>query len=282
MKKVLLVLAFVLSAAQAFAQVPNYLAQVEACAVKFPDAYNCAHVDSRNCKADFVIFCARDIQQSTGDTRLGVNWKRGNVGDLSLDVFAYKGGPTTDRVNGGGMSVIDILSCAGGDPGVCSQRPAWQVHTASDSPVGAWVDPFSVNPSAGGGSTTPPAGGGTTNPPASGGGSVNLGPVLDKLAGLDGKLNSLQAEVAGLKQVVQGLQGDLLDRDFVVSAVDRFGRQLDYIQGKTEGVAATADDTRRRLEDVVQTVNLISSMQFSFPEYKGSVLGFGVTLRPVK
>lgn len=143
MKRTWFTILYLLLAAPALAQVPNAQAQVEACAAKYPEAFACMHHDGQPCARDFVILCARDMGGPWG-----VNGKRGNPRDLSMDVIAYRGAGTAVDVTAGNapMEIIDI--CGGcGAPG---QRIVWNPGPGGPGDRGAWVDPFSVQPSSGG------------------------------------------------------------------------------------------------------------------------------------
>lgn len=143
--------------AAAAAGIPNYFEDVKACARMYPEAFACAHTE-RACAADFEIKCARDVVSRTGDAALGLNWKRGRVGDLSLDIFGYRGvGPSCDvpaaRQPGEcvPMAVIDIIGGAGGP----NPQVTWAVYSRQDSPTGGWVSAFDprIKLSTDGGST---------------------------------------------------------------------------------------------------------------------------------
>lgn len=186
-----LTLLALLLAAPALAQVPDYRADVEACVTRYPVAWACAH-SGRACSADFVILCARDISRT--DTRVGVNGKRGNPADLSQDILALRGvGSAVDVTRGNApMEIIDVIACAGG-AATCAPSVAWGVAPGGPGDRGAWVDPFSVQPTAGG---TPapmpptPTPTPTPQPPAP---TVDLAPVLAKLDALAAQVSALQA-----------------------------------------------------------------------------------------
>ena len=65
------------------------------------------------------------------DTRWGYNWKRGNVGDPSLDVVDYHYGPGADE----GSTQVYIIDIVGGHCGA--------------SPGAAWIDVTGATISAG-------------------------------------------------------------------------------------------------------------------------------------
>lgn len=179
--RVTILLIGLLLAAPAAAQ-PNERASVEACVTRYPAAWACAHT-GRACSADFVILCARDL--SSKDANWGVNGKRGNPADLSQDILAYRGTGTAIDVTRGNapMEIIDVIACAGGGPN-CSPSVAWGVAPGGTGDRGAWVDPWSVQPTAGGTAPTPNP---TPTPPQPAP-SVDLRPVLDRLSGLEAVL----------------------------------------------------------------------------------------------
>jgi hypothetical protein len=71
------------------------------------------------------------------DTRWGLNWKRGNIGDLSEDVVTYHFGPGPDE-NSTDVYIIDVIGGhCGGNPG-----PNWQDQTAATrqaGTIGRWT-----------------------------------------------------------------------------------------------------------------------------------------------
>lgn len=273
---------FVLTALPASAQ-PNVFAQVESFAAgEYASEFACAH-SHQPCAADFVILVARELGENWG-----VNGKRGNPNDISLDILAYRGqGNAVDVVNGGAMSIIDI--CGGcGAPG---QRVTWNVGPGGPGDRGAWVDPFSVRTSTESGipprPTPTPQPQPTPTPTPSP--SVNLQPVLDKLAELSARLDALKGEVAALKseqgktsEAVVELTGDLLDREFVITSIERFKADLQRIESAAVDGKNLAEQTRNRLEDVVKSSDFLASQFANPPSYRGSLFGATVTLRPVK
>lgn len=151
MKRVFIWLLFhilFLSVAPSAAQVPNYQREVEACRAKYPEAWACAH-SGRGCATDFVILCARDIQTHV-DGRVGLNGKRGNPNDLSQDILAFKDiGTAVDVTRGSApMEIVDIC----GSCGALNQHVTWNPAPGGPGDRGAWVNPFSREPSVGGGS----------------------------------------------------------------------------------------------------------------------------------
>ena len=228
-----------LFAAPAWAQtVPNYRADVEACVSRYPAAWACAHT-GRSCSADFVILCARDINRAK-DARVGVNGKRGNPNDLSQDIIAYRGIGTAIDVTRGNtpMEIIDVIVCAGGDPPRCEPSVDWGVAPGGPGDRGAWVDPWSVQPTAGGTPTPTPTPAPTPAP------TVDLRPALDAIAALAQQVGALGESVRVLADEVSGTR--------------------DAVAAQTRAVEALA----------------ARPVTVEWPEYRGRVLGMGVTLRP--
>jgi hypothetical protein len=71
------------------------------------------------------------------DTRWGLNWKRGNIGDLSQDVVTYHFGPGPDE-NSTDVYIIDVIfGHCGGNPG-----PNWgdvTAETRHQGTIGRWT-----------------------------------------------------------------------------------------------------------------------------------------------
>lgn len=77
-------------------------------------------------------FCRRVAQRlvAAGDPRWGLNWKRGVVGDPSVDIVAYRWGPTDADAR-----IVDILYAAE-DP--TQHAPTWSVHSVEDAGRVLW------------------------------------------------------------------------------------------------------------------------------------------------
>jgi hypothetical protein len=74
-----------------------------------------------------LVYALRQI-----DTRWGLNWKRGHVGDMSQDVVTYNFGPGADEGTTN-VYIIDVISShCGSNPG-----PAWQDVTGATRAAGA-------------------------------------------------------------------------------------------------------------------------------------------------
>ncbi len=116
--------------------VPNYLSQVQQARDRYPEAWRSAHVHGDPKAWDFIRLLARDLHKI--DPRIGLNGKRGNPNDLSMDALNYSGeGPGHDPTNGNApVTVIDVIGSAGSP----AAYPTWQVFTNLPGP-GAWVKP---------------------------------------------------------------------------------------------------------------------------------------------
>lgn len=120
---------------------PNMYQVVVETANKYPREFREAHTDSPN-KHLWIKILAWELHQL--DPRWGLNGKRGNPNDLSMDVVNWLGeGVGFDPTrNDRPVTVIDVIGGAGGpDP-----KPTWQVFndpTIHRGP-GAWVKPEPV------------------------------------------------------------------------------------------------------------------------------------------
>jgi hypothetical protein len=129
---VILPIAVTLSAA-----VPNHLATVQQLAKDNPNTFNCAHTADVSCNANFVKLVACKLNPEPSNGLFGLNGKRGNPNDLSLDVVDYKGeGHGTDPTDGNKpVEIIDIIQGAGGP----NATPVWNV--IENPGPGAWIKP---------------------------------------------------------------------------------------------------------------------------------------------
>ncbi len=121
--------------------VPNRFQTVTEVANKYPREFKEAHGDGPN-KHLWIKLLAYELWQS--DPNFGLNGKRGNPNDLSMDAINWKGGgvgydPTRNEA---AITVIDVIAGAGG----VNPTPSWQVfnNPATDRVGGAWVKPDPV------------------------------------------------------------------------------------------------------------------------------------------
>ncbi len=172
--------------------VPNYLAQVRTARDQYPEAWRSAHVSGDPKAWDFSRLLARDLHAI--DPRIGLNGKRGNPNDLSMDALNFRGeGPGYDPVNGNTpITVIDVITGAGGP----NPQPGWLVFSELAGP-GVWVQPdrFSV--------PTPPV---PPLPLAPAPAPVDLTPILQQLHHLKTTLETLQDRILTIQVTVAALQ----------------------------------------------------------------------------
>jgi len=118
--------------------IPNYKKDVEAAAAKYPEAWRHAHVHGDPKAWDFIRLLAADLHAK--DVNVGLNGKRGNPNDLSMDALnlvceaADSAGRTPD---GQPCVVVDVIVGAGGT----NPQPGWTVFTTAVEGSGAWVTP---------------------------------------------------------------------------------------------------------------------------------------------
>jgi hypothetical protein len=117
---------------------PNRIDVVRRMARQHPVAFRECHRAglSRARQLAFVQIVAWDLWQNVS-TRFGLNGKRGNVNDPSLDAIAYT---TPDGSGAAGVEIIDIVAGAGGN----GATPAWQdvtQETIQKGDIGVWVQP---------------------------------------------------------------------------------------------------------------------------------------------
>lgn len=150
----------------------------------YPQAWACAHVESRSCKADWINLAASALHAV--DPRFGLNGKRGNPNDVSMDVITYLLHPDNPRM----VAAWDV--CGGcGAPGA---RVVWSeitnYSTIGQPGTAIWIRPA---PAAGGGSGgTGTGSGGTGGPPPPA--PVDLRPVLDAIASLVARVDAVEGK----------------------------------------------------------------------------------------
>jgi hypothetical protein len=114
---------------------PDGRAVVNAVAADRPDLLqnSCVEQGGNN---DFMFEVVRRLRQT--DARYGLNWKRGNVGDLSQDVVDYYHGPGAAYEGATEVYIFDII---GGHCGP-SPSPAWTdvtQATCEGGAIGRWT-----------------------------------------------------------------------------------------------------------------------------------------------
>ena len=82
----------------------------------------------------FMFEVVAELRRRTGSNRWGLNWKRGNVGDLSQDIVTYFAGPEGQAMaNNSNVRIYDIIG------GHCGGRPSpfWVDQTGATRAAGA-------------------------------------------------------------------------------------------------------------------------------------------------
>lgn len=170
MMKYLISLAFVVLPALSWAQAPDRRDVVQAVSDADPARFACAHVESRPCKLDWIQAVAAALHRI--DQRWGLNGKRGNPADISMDVVTFRVGPTDRHVE-----AFDVCGgCGGGAPSV-TWNNITNYATMGQPGTAIWVAPVASEP------PPPPP----VDPPP----TVNLQPVLDALAALTVKVDAV-------------------------------------------------------------------------------------------
>lgn len=171
---------------------PNRRDLVEAVSAADPARFACAHVESRGCKTDWIKAVAWALHQT--DSRWGLNGKRGNVNDLSMDVVTWRIGPTDRHVQ-----AFDIcVACGGGSPSVVwNDITNWA--TIGNPGTAVWLRP---DPVGDGGAPPPPP---SPPPPAP---SVDLRPILDAIAALTAKVDAVAALALASREAATQAQAD--------------------------------------------------------------------------
>jgi hypothetical protein len=76
----------------------------------------------------FMFEAVRRLRAATGSNRWGMNWKRGNVGDLSQDIVTYFYGPRGTEMEGDiRVYLFDIIG------GHCGNSPSWNWADVTDA-----------------------------------------------------------------------------------------------------------------------------------------------------
>lgn len=115
--------------------IPNYLADVIAARARAPRAWAHAHREGDPERYDFIRLLAADLHAR--DPRVGLNGKRGDPRDISMDALNIRGEGRGRTPEGDPCVVVDVITGAGGpDP-----QPAWTVFDDPMTGSGAWVRP---------------------------------------------------------------------------------------------------------------------------------------------
>lgn len=136
---------------------PNCQPIVAALAAEYPQEFADCHRPERGDRAWAFIRRVAWVLHSTVDIRFGLNGKRGNVDDPSMDAVSFR-----NPMIPGGVEVIDVVAGAGGP----NASAAWQdvtEATLAAGTTGAYIAPEPVTgqkPPV----VTPPSGGNVTPP----------------------------------------------------------------------------------------------------------------------
>jgi hypothetical protein len=125
---------------------PNCKKIVEALAAEYPQEFKDCHRPELGARAWAFIRRVAWVLHSTVDQRFGLNGKRGNTNDPSMDAVSFRS-PASEA---GGVEVIDVV----GGAGAAGASPAWNdvtKATINAGTVGAYIQPQPVN-----GTSTPP------------------------------------------------------------------------------------------------------------------------------
>lgn len=213
MRRLLLSIGVLLSVVgngEAQERAPNRSDVVRAVSDADPARFACAHVESRSCKSDWIKAVAAALHATDG--RWGLNGKRGNPNDISMDVVTWRVGPTDRHVQ-----AFDICgACGGGSPSVVwNDITNW--GTIGQPGTAVWLQPGPVS-----GPTPTPTPTPTPNPtPAP---TVNLTPILDVLQRIEGKVD---AALARLQNPV--------DLSQVYAKLDALSAQVDEARKDIQG-----------------------------------------------
>lgn len=152
---------------------------LERVTAEHPDAWACAHVESRSCKADWINLAASALHAA--NPRFGLNGKRGNPADVSMDVITYLLDPSNPRM----VAAWDVCGGCGASGARVVFNEITNYATIGQPGTAIWLQP---NPATGGGGNG--GGGGTVTPPPA---PVDLAPVLAALASLTAKVDAVAA-----------------------------------------------------------------------------------------
>lgn len=263
MKKLLtpFVLLIALAAVPAFAQVPN---RVDVAQQVEQEGYfeRCRAGEMRGCSYFARLVALR--LNPTADPN-GFGWLTKSPGESNVDGYA------DDAIvfGQGQTNVVDLVGGSGA-PGARVQwggphpRRAHNVWEAPRPLTASEMEYLKTGSGSTPGTPTPP----TPQPP------TNLQPILDRLKALEDLVRELHGKHDRQDQQLSTIE----------AAADAAAHQAIAAREAIGSVVATADDTRKRVEDVLTAVDLARQQLANPPEYSGRVpIGGGtVTLRPRK
>lgn len=191
---------------------PNCERIVAALAADYPQEFKDCHRPQTGARAwDFIRRVAW-VLHTTVDQRFGLNGKRGNTGDPSMDAVSFR----TPGGGAGGVEIIDVVARAGAS----DAKPMWldvTKATLNAGTIGAFIQPEPVQapPPV----VTPPPGG-VTPPPVS---CV----CADEIAGLYESLANLIVKVESLADRNESLHASAVyDRDDIKRRIERVSQEL--------------------------------------------------------
>lgn len=122
---------------------PNCKLIVAALAAEYPQEFKDCHRPELGPRAWAFIRRVAWVLHSTVDQRFGLNGKRGNLNDPSMDAVSFRNPASA----AGGVEVLDVVAAAGG----ADARPAWSdvtQQTINAGTIGAYIQPEPVHGSA--------------------------------------------------------------------------------------------------------------------------------------
>lgn len=161
---------------------PNRKSVVERVSAEDPARFRAAHREGDPRRYDWIKAVAWALHQE--DARWGLNGKRGNPDDLSMDVVTFRVGPTDRHVE-----AFDICgACGGGNPSVV-WNDITDYQTIGQPGTAVYVKPEPVGPVVPDPTPEP-------EPPPS---APVLTPVLEAIAALGGALADIHARLTALE-----------------------------------------------------------------------------------
>lgn len=128
-------------------QAPNCYDVIAKLAKQYPQEFADCHRPERGERAWAFVRLAAWVLHSKVDRRFGLNGKRGNVGDLSMDAVSF----VNPASPAGGVEVYDIVKSAGEtDPRKPQPAAAWidqTIPTVNAGTIGSFVQPQPVSES---------------------------------------------------------------------------------------------------------------------------------------
>lgn len=203
---------------------PNCERVVAALAREYPHEFDDCHRPERGARAWAFIRRVAWVLHSTVDQRFGLNGKRGNVNDPSMDAVSFRNPASA----AGGVEIIDVVASAGEtDPNRPQPSPAWidqTQATINKREIGAYIQPEPVS----GGTPKPPVV--DTPPPAPAPAPVCQCQCAYESADVAGVYEVLTKLVALVEQ--QGMRREELeltavkDRDDIKVRIERVSQEL--------------------------------------------------------